>query len=106
MDRQKDNFLRDQSGMRRQLSLLQSLIALMDPALHRHLVETDSASLFMCFRWLIVGFKCVGSAHCAALMPCQARVLARGHLSDLGELVGSRGPTSAPLRRAGHPRGQ
>ena len=65
MDRQKDNFLRDQSGMRRQLSLLQSLIALMDPALHRHLVDTDASSLFMCFRWLLVAFKCV--SRCAVL---------------------------------------
>jgi hypothetical protein len=31
------NFLRDQSGMRRQLSTLQQLIGLMDPELYGHL---------------------------------------------------------------------
>lgn len=34
---QKQNFLRDQSGMRKQLSTLQQLIAVMDPELYRHL---------------------------------------------------------------------
>ena len=37
MERQKGNFLRDQSGMKRQLSELQALLALMDPQLHKHL---------------------------------------------------------------------
>lgn len=37
MERMKGNFLRDQSGMKRQLSELQSLLALMDPQLHKHL---------------------------------------------------------------------
>lgn len=37
MERMKGNFLRDQSGMKRQLSELQALIALMDPQLHKHL---------------------------------------------------------------------
>jgi hypothetical protein len=47
---QKQNFLRDQSGMKKQLSTLQQLIAVMDPELYRHfgefghlgLIQTDS----------------------------------------------------------------
>ena len=47
---QKQNFLRDQSGMKQQLSTLQQLIAVMDPELYRHFgnlnylvsVQTDS----------------------------------------------------------------
>lgn len=34
---QKKNFLRDQSGMKKQLSTLQQLIEVMDPELFRHL---------------------------------------------------------------------
>jgi TBC1 domain family member 15 len=34
---QKKNFQRDQSGMKKQLSTLQQLIAVMDPELYRHL---------------------------------------------------------------------
>jgi len=34
---QKQNFLRDQSGMKKQLSTLQQLIEVMDPELFRHL---------------------------------------------------------------------
>lgn len=41
---QKQNFLRDQSGMKRQLSTLQQLIEIMDPELFRH--------LGMCFQYL------------------------------------------------------
>ena len=33
---QKQNFMRDQSGMKQQLSTLQQLIAVMDPELYRH----------------------------------------------------------------------
>ena len=36
---QKQNFLRDQSGMKKQLSTLQQLIAVMDPELYRHFGE-------------------------------------------------------------------
>ena len=35
--RQESNFLRDQSGMKRQLSTLQQLIGVMDPELYAHL---------------------------------------------------------------------
>lgn len=37
---QKQNFLRDQSGMKEQLSTLQQLIAVMDPELYRHFGES------------------------------------------------------------------
>ena len=56
-ERMKPNFYRDQSGIKHQLSLLQELIALMDPQLHRHLEQTDSLNLFFCFRWLLIAFK-------------------------------------------------
>ncbi|KAL8277274.1 hypothetical protein RQP46_010343 [Phenoliferia psychrophenolica] len=57
MERMKGNFLRDQSGMKRQLSELQSLLALMDPQLHKHLELTGSLNLFFCFRWILCSFK-------------------------------------------------
>ena len=40
MLRMQDNFLRDQSGMKRQLSLLQGLIRTMDVQLYQHLGES------------------------------------------------------------------
>ncbi|TRM58625.1 rab-GTPase-TBC domain-containing protein [Schizophyllum amplum] len=57
MDRMKQNFQRDQSGMKRQLSTLQDLIAVMDPELYRHLEKTDALNLFFCFRWVLIAFK-------------------------------------------------
>ncbi|BEI80939.1 hypothetical protein CcaverHIS002_0200990 [Cutaneotrichosporon cavernicola] len=57
MKQMESNFLRDQSGMRRQLSTLQQLIALMDPELHAHLERTGSLNLFFCFRWILIAFK-------------------------------------------------
>ncbi|GJE86905.1 TBC domain-containing protein [Phanerochaete sordida] len=57
MDRMKQNFLRDQSGMKKQLSTLQQLISVMDPELYRHLEKTDSLNLFFCFRWILIAFK-------------------------------------------------
>lgn len=76
MERQKSNFLRDQSGMKRQLSQLTALLAVMDPQLHKHLgesylppftaflgsgtncsclraAETGALNLFFCFRWIL-----------------------------------------------------
>jgi len=47
---QKQNFLRDQSGMKKQLSTLQQLLAVMDPQLYRHLEKVDGLNLFFCFR--------------------------------------------------------
>ncbi|KAI0748176.1 RabGAP/TBC [Daedaleopsis nitida] len=57
MDRMKQNFLRDQSGMKQQLSTLQQLISVMDPELYRHLEKTDGLNLFFCFRWILITFK-------------------------------------------------
>ncbi|BGO94294.1 hypothetical protein NBRC10512_002744 [Rhodotorula toruloides] len=57
MQRQADNFREDQSGMKRQLSELQSLIRVMDRGLYRHLEETGSLNLFFCFRWYLCSFK-------------------------------------------------
>lgn len=54
---QEANFLRDQSGMKRQLSTLQQLISVMDPELHAHLDRTGSLNLFFCFRWILIAFK-------------------------------------------------
>lgn len=36
--------------MKKQLSMLQQLAAMMDPELYRHLEKTDSLNLFFCFR--------------------------------------------------------
>ncbi|KAF8350759.1 GTPase-activating protein gyp7 [Amanita rubescens] len=57
MDRMKQNFLRDQSGMKKQLSSLQQLINIMDPELYRHFEKTDGLNLFFCFRWILIAFK-------------------------------------------------
>jgi len=57
MKRMKKNFLRDQSGMKQQLSALQQLIGVMDPELFRHLEKTDGMNLFFCFRWILIHFK-------------------------------------------------
>ncbi|GAA6025569.1 hypothetical protein JCM10207_002707 [Rhodosporidiobolus poonsookiae] len=57
MERQKDNFRSDQSGMKQQLSQLQSLIRVMDRGLYRHFEETGSLNLFACFRWILTSFK-------------------------------------------------
>jgi hypothetical protein len=47
---QKQNFLRDQSGMKKQLSTLQQLLQVMDPELYRHFEKTEGLNLFFCFR--------------------------------------------------------
>ncbi|KDR81554.1 hypothetical protein GALMADRAFT_221417 [Galerina marginata CBS 339.88] len=57
MNRMKQNFMRDQSGMKKQLSTLQQLIEVMDPELFRHLEKTDALNLFFCFRWVLISFK-------------------------------------------------
>lgn len=57
MNRMIQNFLRDQSGMKKQLSTLQELICVMDPDLYRHLEKTDGLNLFFCFRWVLIAFK-------------------------------------------------
>lgn len=57
MKRMKQNFLRDQSGMKKQLSALQELIGMMDPELYRHFEQADGLNLFFCFRWVLIAFK-------------------------------------------------
>jgi hypothetical protein len=57
MNRMKQNFLRDQSGMKKQLSTLQQLLQFMDPELYRHFEKTDGLNLFFCFRWILISFK-------------------------------------------------
>ncbi|KAJ7582778.1 rab-GTPase-TBC domain-containing protein [Mycena floridula] len=57
MNRMKQNFLRDQSGMKKQLLTLQQLIGVMDPELYRHLEKVDGLNLFFCFRWVLIAFK-------------------------------------------------
>ncbi|KAF8522304.1 RabGAP/TBC [Hysterangium stoloniferum] len=57
MERMKQNFLRDQSGMKKQLLTLQQLLAVMDPQLYRHLESVDGLNLFFCFRWVLIAFK-------------------------------------------------
>ncbi|KAM0790942.1 hypothetical protein ACM66B_004247 [Microbotryomycetes sp. NB124-2] len=57
MERMKKNFLRDQSGMKQQLSLLQGLIRTMDVQLYKHLESCGALNLFFCFRWILCGFK-------------------------------------------------
>lgn len=77
---QKRNFLRDQSGMKQQLSTLQQLISVMDPELYRHLgkrlyrtrpgspvphiddvEKTDGLNLFFCFRYAVSHLCLTGS---------------------------------------------
>ncbi|MBW0476358.1 hypothetical protein O181_016073 [Austropuccinia psidii MF-1] len=57
MDKMKSHFLRDQSGMKDELSRLQQLLLLIDPQLYRHFEMTDSLNLFFCFRWILISFK-------------------------------------------------
>ena len=57
MDRMERNFLRDQSGMRKQLMTLDHLVQLMDPKLYLHLQSADSTNFFFFFRMLLVWFK-------------------------------------------------
>ncbi|KAJ3415755.1 GTP-binding protein of the rab [Chytridiales sp. JEL 0842] len=57
MEVKKTNFYRDQSGMRKQLHMLELLIKFVDPPLYAHLDRIDSTNLFCCFRWLLIVFK-------------------------------------------------
>ncbi|RDW89157.1 GTPase-activating protein GYP7 [Coleophoma cylindrospora] len=57
MDRMERNFLRDQSGMRKQLVQLDHLVQLMDPKLYIHLQKADSTNFFFFFRMLLVWYK-------------------------------------------------
>ncbi|KAK9458912.1 rab-GTPase-TBC domain-containing protein [Lipomyces oligophaga] len=57
MKRMERNFLRDQSGMHRQLLALDNLVQLMEPKLYTHLEKADSTNFFFVFRMLLVWFK-------------------------------------------------
>ncbi|CAE6520409.1 unnamed protein product [Rhizoctonia solani] len=57
MEHMKQNFLRDQSGMKKQLVTLQQLLSVMDAELYRHLERADALNLFFCFRWVLIAFK-------------------------------------------------
>ena len=54
---QERNFLRNQSGMRKQLVALDHLIQLMDPKLYLHLQSANATNLFFFFRMLLVWYK-------------------------------------------------
>ncbi|ORY71559.1 GTPase-activating protein GYP7 [Pseudomassariella vexata] len=57
MERMERNFLRDQSGMRNQLTTLDHLVQFMDPKLYSHLQSADSTNFFFFFRMLLVWYK-------------------------------------------------
>ncbi|GAB7350250.1 hypothetical protein MBLNU459_g0900t1 [Dothideomycetes sp. NU459] len=57
MERMERNFLRDQSGMRLQLTTLDHLVQLLDPKLYLHLQSVDSTNFFFFFRMLLVWYK-------------------------------------------------
>ncbi|KAF4537237.1 GTPase-activating protein gyp7 [Lasiodiplodia theobromae] len=57
MERMERNFLRDQSGMRKQLLTLDQLVQLLDPKLYLHLQSADSTNFFFFFRMLLVWYK-------------------------------------------------
>ncbi|CDH50635.1 gtpase-activating protein gyp7 [Lichtheimia corymbifera JMRC:FSU:9682] len=57
MNRTKSNFYMDQSGMHRQLLIMDTLLQFMDPSLYKHFQRADSDNLFFCFRWFLVWFK-------------------------------------------------
>jgi hypothetical protein len=84
---QRSNFYADQSGMRRQLSLLQKLIQVMDPAVYAHLESTDSLHLFFCFR--CVACACSG---CRELTQPVTQMAARGVQGELDLQLRQRNP--------------
>lgn len=57
MDRMERNFVRDQSGMKRQMEVLNGLLQFMLPDLFKHLEKCESTDLFFFFRMLLVWFK-------------------------------------------------
>ena len=57
MRRMTRNFVRDQSGMRAQLTTLDQLVQLLDPKLYLHLQSADSTNFFFFFRMLLVWYK-------------------------------------------------
>lgn len=57
MERMERNFVRDQSGMKKQMLVLNELVQFMLPDLFRHLDKCESTDLFFFFRMLLVWFK-------------------------------------------------
>lgn len=57
MERMERNFLRDQSGMKRQMLVLNELVQFMLPKLFHHLEKCESTDLFFFFRMLLVWYK-------------------------------------------------
>jgi len=57
MQRMSRNFVRDQSGMRAQLSTLDQLVQILDPQLYKHLQACESTNFFFMFRMLLVWYK-------------------------------------------------
>lgn len=57
MDRMERNFVRDQSGMKKQMLTLNQLVLFMFPDLFKHLEKCESTDLFFFFRMLLVWFK-------------------------------------------------
>lgn len=57
MDRMERNFVRDQSGMKKQMLTLNQLVQFMLPDLFNHLDKCESTDLFFFFRMLLVWFK-------------------------------------------------
>lgn len=57
MERMERNFVRDQSGMKKQMNTLNKLLQFMLPNLYKHLEKCQSNDLFFFFRMLLVWFK-------------------------------------------------
>lgn len=57
MDRMERNFVRDQSGMKKQMITLNELVQFMLPDLFKHLDKCESTDLFFFFRMLLVWYK-------------------------------------------------
>ena len=57
MERMERNFVRDQSGMKKQMVTLNELVQFTLPDLYKHLGRCESTDLFFYFRMLLVWFK-------------------------------------------------
>lgn len=57
MERMERNFVRDQSGMKKQMVTLNELVQFTLPNLYKHLGRCESTDLFFFFRMLLVWFK-------------------------------------------------
>lgn len=57
MNRMERNFVRDQSGMKQQMSTLNKLVQFMLPNMYKHLEKCESIDLFFFFRMLLVWYK-------------------------------------------------